>query len=195
MHVLGKASIGLLVKIKYKKTHFGRPVILKMFGCKGARISYPLERVLVYTRGVSRPRGLLEGKLRWVVQGWVYGRVNFALLCLVQDLLWSGPLIGTEEDCLGKTRDVEWHGVLVQVSEKMGVAVRVLSYKMLVEKDWIKHRHKFDSHQVLVVSQSSVAVVYSAVTAQPLQERHVFFQTIASQVQLITGIVSLLSGK
>ena len=114
---------------------------------------------------------------------------------LAQDLLWNGPLIGTEEDSLGKMLDVEWHGVLVQVSEKMGVAVRVLNYKMLVEKDWIKHRHEFDGHQVLVVSQSSVAVVYSAVTAQPLQERHVFFQTIASQVQLITGIVSLLSGK
>ena len=75
-----------------------------MFGCKGARISYPLERDLVYTRGVSRPRGLLEGKLRWVVQGWVYGRVNFALLCLLH--LWRLRVVDGRVGCL-HSRSIE----------------------------------------------------------------------------------------
>lgn len=79
------------------------------------------------------------------------------------------------------------------MSEMVGVTVRVVDEKILMEEDRIEDRHELDGHQVPVLIQHLAFILGCAVVSQSLREGTVFVLAAASQVQLVSRIVDLLS--
>ena len=69
-----------------------------------------------------------------------------------------------------------------------------MHHKMLVEENWIIHRHELDGNQELAAAQGLNLVPHHSMTTEPLEQRQIFPGPLFPKIQFVDHVVNLLTG-